>query len=258
MLGKNLSDALSGISDDKIEAAANYAPRGRRQLWVRVAACAAVLVLLLTAFLWSMSPTTKDGEIIAVSGVVKAYACELESVDAVKRTEYALIEGGDFSKISIWFPAAGLWEVARGITLSFLVDEEELQDHEITLSITTNLGELKGCEKKGYPELGKSATVSNGETVYWTGYEILRQHDSSSETVAQTLDRLGGAYIDIVIEADGNIIGYAVVEIGVVRPDTHMYCSALKSSVYFPKVDGEFQKITEEYVNQQIAAVKTG
>lgn len=258
MLGKNLSEALGDISDDKIEAAANYVPRGRRQLWVRVAACAAVLALLVTALLWPAAPATKDGEIIAVSGVVKAYACELEDVDATRRAEYALIEGGDFSKISIWFPAAGLWEVSRGITLSFLVDEEELQDHDITLEISTNLGELKGCERKGYPDLGKSTTVSNGETVYWTGHEILKEHDATSETVAQTLDRLGGAYIDIIIKADGNIIGYAVVEIGVVRPDAHMYCSALKSSVYFPKADGEFQKITEEYVSQQIAAVKTG
>ena len=48
MLGKDLSQALSDISDDKIEAAANYAPKGRRQLWVRVAACAAVLALLVT------------------------------------------------------------------------------------------------------------------------------------------------------------------------------------------------------------------
>lgn len=47
MLGKNLSEALSDISDDKIEAAAHVVPKSRRHIWVRIAACAAVLALLV-------------------------------------------------------------------------------------------------------------------------------------------------------------------------------------------------------------------
>lgn len=57
MLGKDLSEALGGIADDKIEAAANMAPAHRRSTWVRVAACAAVLAILIGAMLfWPGSP----------------------------------------------------------------------------------------------------------------------------------------------------------------------------------------------------------
>lgn len=47
MLGKDLSEALGGITDDKIEAAANLAPAHRRPIWIRAAACAVVLALLV-------------------------------------------------------------------------------------------------------------------------------------------------------------------------------------------------------------------
>ena len=48
MLGKDLSEALGGIAEDKIEAAANLAPvRHRRPTWVRFAACAALVALLI-------------------------------------------------------------------------------------------------------------------------------------------------------------------------------------------------------------------
>lgn len=47
MLGKDLSEALSGIAEDKIEAAANMTPAHRRPLWIRAAACAALVALLI-------------------------------------------------------------------------------------------------------------------------------------------------------------------------------------------------------------------
>ena len=57
MLGKDLSEALCGIAEDKIEAAAQVAPESHRPLWVRAAACAAVLAILIGAVLfWPGSP----------------------------------------------------------------------------------------------------------------------------------------------------------------------------------------------------------
>ena len=48
MLGKDLSEALSGIADDKIEAAANMTPvRYHRPTWARFAACAALVAVLI-------------------------------------------------------------------------------------------------------------------------------------------------------------------------------------------------------------------
>lgn len=48
MLGKDLSEALGGIADDKIEAAMHMQKVSRKPRWIRVAACAAMLALLVT------------------------------------------------------------------------------------------------------------------------------------------------------------------------------------------------------------------
>ncbi len=251
-----LSKAMGNIPDDMLMEAMEVKRATGRRWIIRAAACAAVLALLIgTMFFWPSEIRTEDGKIISAPGILKAYACELENVDVAQRADYALIEGDDFSRISVWHPAFGYTPAARGIALSFLLEEDALLAHEITLEISTNLGELIGCKNDGYPDLGKKTTVKNGETVHWTGYEILRAHDSSNETLAQALERLGGAYIDIIIKADGNIVGYAVVEIGAL-PKVDVLCSKLKNSVYFPKVNGEFQAITDKYVRQQIAALK--
>ena len=63
MLGKDLSEALGGIADDKIEAAANLVPVHRRSVWVRVAACAAVLAVLVIGVFFApvVSQKVPDG-----------------------------------------------------------------------------------------------------------------------------------------------------------------------------------------------------
>lgn len=220
----------------------------------RAAVCAAALALLVsTVFFWP-GENKEDGQIIAVTGVLQAYACELENEDVAYREEYALIEGGDFSKISAWSPIMDF--ACRGISLSFLVDEVELQDYVITFDISTNCGELCGSRMNGYPDLGKNTTIYNGGTVYWTGFEVWNEYISQSETLEETVNRFDGIFIDVIIKADENIIGYAIIEIGCPYPDVFILYSALKTSVYFPKVNGEFQQITEAYLAQQIVTAK--
>lgn len=251
MLGKDLSEALGGIAEDKIEAAANVAPANRRPVWVRVAACAAVLALLIGAMLfWPGETRTEDGKIIEAPGILKAYGCELDEVDEAQLADYALIGQSDVVFDNIWSPFFGATLAHRGITFSFLIDEE-LDNHEITFDVSTNCGELHGSTKKDYPLLGKTTTIQNGDVVYWRGYEVL---EAEGATLDEKIANCGGVYLDIVIKADGNVIGYAVFEIGAGR--SMVFTSSLKASVYFPKVDGEFQTVTDEYVNQQIANAK--
>lgn len=247
MLGKNLSEALSDISDDKIEAAANYAPKGRRQLWVRVAACAAVLALLLTYLLWPTAPIAKVGEIIAVSGVVKAYACDLEDVDATKLDAYELTEGVNSIR-PVWCPVVN-W-LSSGIPLSFQVPDDCYGSANITMDIIVDYGEFYIWDNGKQIFVGDTMTIDNGETIFWGAFD-------DRKVVVDNVGLNGNFYADIIIRADDQTVGYGVI--------TFLYTEDRSLPLYFvegfvafsfPMVDGELQDVSEEYVRERIEEYK--
>ena len=63
-------------------------------------------------------------------------------------------------------------------------------------------------------------------------------------------------YVDIVVKVNKNIIGYVVIKINRVGDSWLNYTPTILKSVTFPKVNGRYQKVTEEYVQQQIKQVK--
>lgn len=247
MLGKDLSQALSDISDNKIEAAANYAPKGRRQLWMRVAACAAVLALLVTALVWPAAPITKDGEIIAVSGVVKAYACELENIDATKLDAYELSEGVDSIR-PVWCPVVSA--LSSGIPLSFQVSDACYGSANITIDIIADYGEFYIWNNGKQKFIGDAITIDNGETIFWGAFD-------DRNAVADSVGLDGNFYADIIIRADDQTVGYGVI--------TFLYTEDRSLPLYFvegfvafsfPMIDGELQNVSEEYVLEQIEEYK--
>ena len=78
MSGKDLSEAMGGIADEKIESAIHaYEKKGtRRNVWFRVAAVAAMLAIVLTVTLWPRR--TASGEIITAPGIMKVYGYDWE------------------------------------------------------------------------------------------------------------------------------------------------------------------------------------
>lgn len=264
MLGKDLSEALGGISEDKIEAAANVAPKSRRHIWVRMAACAAVLAILLTTLLRPGETKIEGGQIVALPGVLKAYACDLENVEASELEQYALLEGVENSYTSHWSPYLDL--ISAGITMTFVVDNAELQKHELAVEVSTNYGTLRGhhyAEKywvEGDLEksrenacFGQSGTVDNAEVVYWEGTDLW--HSPQREKI---ISGEGRVFIDVIVYSEDHIVGYVVLEAVLENPDLFMFGLTLLESACFPMVDGQFQNVTKEYVDQQIAQVKAG
>ena len=80
MLGKDISEALGGIAEDKIEAAAGIAPRNNGHVWLRVAAVAAVAVMVLTWLLWPGKPdVSEDDGVVKAPGMLRVYAFDLTS-----------------------------------------------------------------------------------------------------------------------------------------------------------------------------------
>lgn len=217
----------------------------------RVAACAAVLAIMLTALLWPAKNGTDENTIISAPGILKVYACELDDVDPAQLAEYALIVG-DTSYKSTYSPIVNL--ACGGSTLSFLTEEEMLEGHEITYDISINYGEIRKSGNK-YPLEDKNVTIGNGDTVYWTVDEVIKMI-STDYTTEMVKEKTSGVYADVIIKADGNIVGYAVFEMVCTLPEIYFFNSILLRSVFYPKVDGEFQVITDEYVAEQIANTK--
>ena len=264
---ENFSEAVGEISPALIEDAAQvYEKNGHRKARVlRVAAIAAVLAILLTAL--SFWPAREESYITG-PGVLKVYACELEDKDEFQLAEYALIEGAEPSYQTLWSPHLNL--TSMGITISLLVNEETLHDHDITFDVICEYGELSTYMPTGNPwtpdsgsafvpgesvppferiELEKKATVNNNITLYWEGTGL-------PYSSIEAMSKIGNVYVDVIIKADGNIVGYALLEMVYTNDVVPLFRSALKTSVYYPKVDGDFQKIDEAYVLQQIEVAK--
>ncbi len=87
----------------------------------------------------------------------------------------------------------------------------------------------------------KSVTIGSGETIYWSPFD---------DEIATWADL---AYIQIILKDEDQIIGYAVIEVKR-NPDWNYNAEILKS-VVFPKINGQYQSITEAYVNTTIASI---
>lgn len=111
----------------------------------------------------------------------------------------------------------------------------------ITYSIRTNYGGL--CYQHGN-YAGQIVTVD--KFIYWMGYDLI-----GSEHLENT-EQPDRCWIDVVVMADGHIIGCAVFElIPWVQYDkgmTYVY----RYSEYYPQVDGTCQAVTEAFVEQRL------
>lgn len=282
MNGKDLSRQLSDLPEEMIAEAMAPAKNIKRKQFttrlLRTAAIAAAVAILITAVLWqknegsgsqlevptvSTMPTTQppteppQKEIVATVGVLKLYACESKDLDSLCLEEYQLIEGMEPSYKTMWSPVLNL--ASSGITLTLVVNEESLLMHKITYDLSVNYGELSDSiynikDEMGYDGnqvWGKVHTGVNGETVRWKGDELYfgRPQGMSFEEYIAEIERV---HLDIIIKADGNIVGYAVVEMICSDAKVCIFNAALVGSGYFPKQDGAFQNVTEEYVRELI------
>jgi hypothetical protein len=69
------------------------------------------------------------------------------------------------------------------------------------------------------------------------------------------------AFIDIILKIDGNIIGYAVVKVWTTNGDHSeglncIFTAKLLKSALIPKIDGEYQNVTEAQVKAAIETIK--
>ena len=205
----------------------------------RAALCAAVLVLLIgTVFFWPSGGKTDNGQIVAVPGVLKVYATELQNASVEELQKHELKEGiGGYGS---YIPYSNL---SRGIPLLFQIPNDYFGEAEVCFSISADYGWFSS-EGVGATD---AITVKNGDRLWWQCSPL-----SNEQEVVDKNDRFYGY---VIIYADNNIVGYGVIDYYYLEPENDMrpvFCAIGFSTVCFPLVDGEYQDVTEEYVWKQI------
>lgn len=135
-------------------------------------------------------------------------------------------------------------------------DIAEIDSWHFTSGVPNNAIKVKHSESRAIFELRvdkgafwvtasqkyqKTAAMKNGEVVYWQS----EQGDGEFDT----------AFAEITVKVDNNIVGYAVVKI--TRDGNSLnYGAEILKSATFPKVDNQYQKVTQEQVDERIQEVK--
>jgi len=92
----------------------------------------------------------------------------------------------------------------------------------------------------------KKLTARSGDIIYWDDHEDLKEGEDGKPINGER------AIIIIVFSLEDNIIGYAAIRIAYGLGDYHVW---ILQSYIFPQVDGEYQNISEEYVNYEISKI---
>lgn len=259
MSGKEISEALSGISDEMVEETALTREEKKsraKTIWFRIAAMAATVAIVLTVSLWPRE--TEDGYVTA-PGILKVYGYDISTGTSIEDMEMRELEEEMCAPLGAWFPGMNS---QMGIPLKYIVEDDTLADSEVTFHIRVNCGEFHGDYRldkyKENPEdvlgtmessfLGDDFIIENGETVEWRVLTGVHDWDGA-------VSDDGGVFVEAIIRADDHIIGYSLVKI-----DKHstqsVYYAIIVSSEYYPKTGDQYQEVTEEYVRQEIANCK--
>lgn len=230
---KKFSEAMSEIDDKYIEEAANYERKQKNYSWIKWGAMAACLcVALIAGVLFKTSAL----DVVIAPGflTVTAYAASSDE-------EITMQEGIELSTDYKWSLAMSS---RPGLPLKLSATEYD----NLSFEVSVNGGTLLLWEDNKITHLGSSFNTGNDTTVYWTNLSLTGESDF--ERYMETT-----AYINIVIYEEENIVGYAVVEIytnDLVNEPAQTYSAKLLKSVSFPKVNGEYQTITAEFVTAQM------
>ena len=207
-------------------------PGGNRLL--RLAAVAATLVILLTAVFWP--GRTQDGQLITAPGVMKVYAYDLRGNEEIAELEEYELKSDDSYFLTVYHQAISASWQSR---FSFCVPEDYFGEAKITFDVSSE-----------FEEFARSITVEEDEGILMNS----RQISEPVMKIKKEVGEKGSFYLDIIIRADGHIVGYGVITFGF----DGLACKAYRfDTVCYPMVNGKYQEVTEEFVGEQIKAHKS-
>lgn len=260
---EKMNAAMEQVTDDYLLEAEEYEKKSR-PTWVRFAAAAAVLALVIGAIAFWPA-----GEQDYVTGpgllAIRAYALNENEISEINST--VLEEGVELPWEYTWSPVINV--VSTGLPIKLEFSELEFEGAKISFDVEVSGGSVFGeavrlqdpVTGKYYwsenPYLGDTFTVENHTTLYWqfysTKYNIWKNEYTHGKPFVH-----GKSYLDIIIRADDYIVGYAVLEIYELSEDeapTFRYKARVLTITSFPKVEGEYQSVSRRYVEKKFEEI---
>lgn len=230
MKTNQLIDAIGMIDDDAIFKAKNYEYHVQKIGWKKWGAVAVCLCLLLGAFLgvnnlYSPSP-------VEAAGVMKVMGYAFDNGQMI---EVNLDEGVEIPWNHGWSPGIN---VVPGLPIKFTY-----KNQEFSLYVTADQAQLINWKDGKVSVMQQPVLMKSGDTIYWQ----MRDTD----VWAQKKDV---HYVNVLNKEQDFIVGYAIIKIAgnTSEPGGKVYVASVIKNVLFPKVNGQYQNITEEYVNAEI------
>ena len=234
MNGRNVSTALSALPEDMV-AEAMEPGNGRRGFsWLRLAACLTVIVGLCFGF-WPA-----QSEIVTAPGLltVTVYAMDENSDTGVTEIE---LEAGVNSLIDFsWNFGLSRYP---GLPIELLFESDDFLSDEITFEVSVSNGKYFVWGEHTafrFLYLPSEFVLRNDTVIYW----------SPAVDDEYLLPEFDHIYTNIVIRCGDHIVGYAMIRYDrssdPALSDT--FEPFLVESIMFPKINGEYQNISYEYV----------
>ena len=265
MLGRDISEALGGIAEDKIEAAAKAAGKGRN-VWRSVAAVAAIVALVVAVFamlpkVWEEKPQlglptfgvsgeqtlptdqvleTMPQKFFAAPGILKVYGSSKVDATEEELKQYEMTDGiGSYGEVA----TVGGGQ-KKGISLLFRFPEDYFGEAKIRFVVSADYGLVWEKKFQGLDCI----EVENGSLVWWRHGRLAEVEES----------REGRFYANVIIYADDKAVGYGVIDFCFAIDNFNMpiFWTTGFTTVCYPLIDGEYQDVTEEYLWEQIAEYK--
>ena len=267
MLGEDLSRALSDISMEKIEKAAKMERRSGVYFWVKVAACAATVALVIgmVALMWpgeektgnqlekptsgmtaaptlptDVPPETLPQKFFAAPGILKVYGSSKVDATEEELKQYEMTDGiGSYGEGITHGGGA-----SKGISLLFRFPEDYFGEAKISFVVSTDYGRFLTTDRISQ----ETVVVENGSIIWW-------RHGRVEEVEK---NKTGRFYVNVIIYADEKAVGYGIIDFcyGLNNLNVPIFWTTGFTTVCYPLIDGEYQDVTEEYLWEQIEAHK--
>ena len=163
--------------------------------------------------------------------------------------------GIGFAGNESWSLVSGMFS---GLPLKLNIQHEDFPSDLIQYSVHCSIGRYRDRFNPNW--FDKEFTVNNNSLICWTSLHVDFE-DPEQVTFHDYGDGAADYHIvftDIVIRCEGHIVGYAVIcfdrnaYITEDDPNPQIYELHLMDAFLFPKRDGEYQDIPEEYVRECI------
>lgn len=207
-----------------------------KRTWISWASIAvACLVLLAGLLFWPAGNTGEGEQIVALPGVMKVYACEIDSTTEEDLEKYAITDKREGFFATIHLPAAS---ATFRMPISFVISENYWGESEITFRTVS-----------AYEGFLENLTIANGECIIINSRAI-------AEPVYAVCDQVGingEFYVDFLIYANEEVVGYGVLSFCFVDGNCYAYEFYTEC---FPMIDGKMQEITMDNIQERIRTYK--